>query len=419
MAQSTVGVQVVERWILAALCNRTFFSLPELNAAIAKLLERLNARPFRKLLPGSRRSMYEQLDRPALRPLPAERYVFAEWKKARVNIDYQDYWSDIEEFGRTKLDWLRRYVPLANGIPVDDTIARIISALSVSGFQECFLSWMEDVVKLSDGEIIALDGKTHRRSHDRKRGVKALHMVSAWACRNGVVLGQVKTQEKSNEIVAVPELLGKLELKGCIVTLDSMGCQRTIAKQVKEGGGDYVLALKRNQPGLDRAVREYFEVAEDEDWVGSQIAHEATSEEGHGRIEHRNYFLSTDLSSLSGVEKWKGLKAIGMVESERHSGGRVSFEQRYFITSLGDVKLFQQAVRSHWGIENKLHLRLDVTFREDESRIRRGNGPHNIGVIRHMAMNLLKREKTKISYRRKRIRAALNDDFRGNLLTGQ
>ena len=145
----------------------------------------------------------------------------------------------------TKLDWLRRYVPLTNGIPVDDTIARIISALSVSGFQECFLSWMEDVVKLSEGEIIALDGKTHRRSHDRKRGVKALHMVSAWACRNGVVLGQVKTDEKSNEIVAVPELLEKLELKGCIVTLDAMGCQRAIAKQVKEGGGDYVLTLKR------------------------------------------------------------------------------------------------------------------------------------------------------------------------------
>ena len=176
---------------------------------------------------------------------------------------------------------------------------------------------------------------------------------------------------------------------------------------------------KRNQPELEREVREYFEVAEEEDLDGSEIGHEATSEEGHGRIEHRNYFLSTDLSSLSGVEKWKGLKAIGMVESERHSGGRVSFEQRYFITSLGDVKLFQQAVRSHWGIENKLHWRLDVTFREDESRIRRGNGPHNIGVIRHVAMNLLKREKTKISYRKKRIRAALNDDFRGNLLTGQ
>ena len=328
-------------------------------------------------------------------------------------------WCDIEEFGRTKLDWLRRYVPLANGIPVDDTIARIISALSVSGFQECFLSWMEDVVKLSDGEIIALDGKTHRRSHDRKRGVKALHMVSAWACRNGVVLGQVKTDEKSNEITAVPQLLAKLELKGCIVTLDAMGCQRAIARQVKEAGGDYVLTLKRNQPELDREVREYFEMAEEEDFDGPAIAHEATSEEGHGRIEHRNYFLSTDLSSLSGVEKWSGLKAVGMVESERHSGGRVSFEQRYFITSLDDVKLFQQAVRSHWGIENGLHWRLDVTFREDESRIRRGNGAHNIGVIRHVAMNLLKREKTKISYRRKRIRAAFDDHFRDNLLTGQ
>ena len=328
-------------------------------------------------------------------------------------------WCDIEEFGRAKLDWLRRYVPLANGVPVDDTIARIISALSVSGFQECFLSWMEDVVKLSDGEVIALDGKTHRRTHDRKRGVKALHMVSAWACRNGVVLGQVKTDEKSNEITAVPELLEKLELKGCIVTLDAMGCQRAIAKQVKEGGGDYVLALKRNQPELDREVQEYFEAVEEDEFDRVEIGHEAASQEGHGRIEHRNYFLSTDLSSLSGVEKWKGLKAIGMVESERHCGGRVSFERRYYITSLGDVKLFQQAVRSHWGIENGLHWRLDVTFREDESRIRRGNAPHNIGVIRHVAMNLLKREKTKISYRRKRIRAALNDTFRDKLLIGQ
>ena len=328
-------------------------------------------------------------------------------------------WCDIEEFGRAKLDWLRRYVPLANGVPVDDTIARIISALSVSGFQECFLSWMEDVVKLSEGEIIALDGKTHRRTHDRKRGVKALHMVSAWACANGVVLGQVKTDEKSNEITAVPELLEKLELKGCIVTLDAMGCQRAIAKQVKEGGGEYVLTLKRNQPELEREVRGYFEAAMEEDLGHPEIGHEATSEEGHGRIEHRSYFLSTDLSSLSGVEKWTGLKAIGMVESERHSGGHVSIEQRYFITSLGDVKLFQQAVRSHWGIENGLHWRLDVTFREDESRIRRGNAAHNLGVIRHVAMNLLKRERTKISYRKKRIRAALNDDFRDKLLTGQ
>ena len=176
---------------------------------------------------------------------------------------------------------------------------------------------------------------------------------------------------------------------------------------------------KRNQPELDREVQEYFEAAEEDEFDRAEIGHEVTSEEGHGRIEYRNYFLSTDLSSLSGVEKWKGLKAVGLVESERHCGGRVSFERRYYITSLGDVKLFQQAVRSHWGIENGLHWRLDVTFREDESRIRRGNAPHNIGVIRHVAMNLLKREKTKISYRRKRIRAALNDTFRDKLLIGQ
>ena len=328
-------------------------------------------------------------------------------------------WSDIEEFGRTKLDWLRRYVPLANGVPVDDTIARIISALSVSGFQECFMSWMKEAVELGEGELIALDGKTHRRSHDRKRGVKALHLVSAWACRNGVVLGQVKTDEKSNEITVVPELLERLELKGCIVTLDAMGCQRAIAAQVQEGGGDYVLSLKRNHRGLEAEVRGYFEAAREEDYNRPEIGNEETSEEGHGRIEHRSYFLSTDLSSLSGVEKWRGLKGIGLVESERHGEGRVSIEQRYYLTSLGDVRRFQQAVRSHWGIENQLHWRLDVTFREDESRIRRGNGPHNMGVIRHVAMNLLKGEKTKISYRKKRVRAALNDDFRAKLLMGK
>ena len=328
-------------------------------------------------------------------------------------------WSDIEEFGRTKLEWLRRYVPLVNGIPVDDTIARIISALSVSGFQECFMSWMEDVVKLSGGEIIAVDGKTQRRSHDRRRGVKALHMVSAWACCNGVVLGQVKTEEKSNEITAVPELLDKLELSGCIVTLDAMGCQRAIAKQVKEGGGDYVLSVKGNQEQLDREVRQYFDAARGKDFKCKEIQNDETAEDGHGRVEYRNYLLSTDLSALSGVKKWYGLRAVGMVESERHSGGRVGIEQRYFITSLEEVESFRRAVRSHWGIENELHWRLDVTFREDESRIRRGNAPHNMGVIRHAALNLLKREPTKISIRKKRIRAALNDGFRDNVLMGQ
>lgn len=328
-------------------------------------------------------------------------------------------WSDIEEFGRAKLEWLRRYVPLANGVPVDDTIARIISALSVTGFQECFRNWVDDVVTLSDNEIVAVDGKTHRRSHDRPRGVKALHMVSAWASRNGVVLGQVKTQEKSNEITAVPELLKVLDLKGCIVTVDAMNCQRETAQQIKKGGGDYVLAVKDNQKVTARELRGYFGAAQEESFKWPEIQYEETVDKGHGRVEHRSYFLSTDLSGLSVAEKWTGLKAIGMVESKRRSKGEESVARRYYITSLDDMKLFHQAVRSHWGVENGLHWRLDVTFREDESRIRRGNAPHNVGVIRHVAMNLLKGEASKISVRKKRIRAALSDSFRDKVLMGQ
>ena len=328
-------------------------------------------------------------------------------------------WSDIEEFGRAKLDWLRRYVPLPNGVPVDDTIARVISALSVSGFQDCFTSWMEDVVDFSGGEIIAVDGKTHRRSHDHRKGVKALHMVSAWACRNQLVLGQVKTQEKSNEITAVPELLERLELSGCIVTVDAMGCQREIAKQIRTSGGDYVFPVKGNQGTLEKEVQAYFDAAGEDDFLRPEIEEAATSEEGHGRIEHRSYFLSTDLSSLTVGGRWCDLKGIGMVESERHSRDGVSIERRYFITSVDDIELFHQAVRSHWGIENGLHWRLDVTFREDESRIRRGDAAHNLGVIRHVAMNLLKSESSKISVRKKRIRAGFNDHYRSKVLMGR
>ena len=325
-------------------------------------------------------------------------------------------WSDIEEFGRNKLQWLRRYVALANGIPVDDTIARIISALSVTGFQECFMSWMEDAAKLSRGEIIALDGKTQRRSYDRRHRVSALPMVSVWTCRNAVVLGQVKTEEKSNEIKAIPELLAKLELSGAIVTIDAMGCQREIAKRIRESGADSVLAVKGNQGELAQAVREYFETGRERDFKGMALQSTHTLDAGHARVEQRRDWLSTDLNPLPAPQKWCEWKAIGWVESQRHHAGEVSTESRYFITSLGDVEAFGEAVRSHWGIENELHWRLDVTFREDESRIRRGNAPHNLGVIRHVALNLLKRESSKLSVRKKRLRAALNDDYHDNVL---
>ena len=198
-----------------------------------------------------------------------------------------------------------------------------------------------------------------------------------------------------------------------------MGCQREIAKQITKSGGDYVLAVKGNQGTLDKELRGYFDAAEEDDFDRPEIEEEVTSEEGHGRVECRSYFLSTDLSSLTVGERWHDLKAIGMVESERYCRGGVSIERRYYITSVDDIKLFHRAVRSHWGIENGLHWRLDVTFREDESRIRRGNAAHNLGVIRHVAMNLLKGESSKISVRKKRIRAGFNDDYRGKVLMGQ
>ena len=201
------------------------------------------------------------------------------------------------------------------------------------------MSWMEDVVKLSGGEIIAVDGKTQRRSHDRKRGVKALPMVSAWACGNAVVLGQVKTEEKSNEITAVPELLDKLELSGCIVTLDAMGCQRAIAKQVRKGEG-IMLAVKGNQKQLDREVRKHFEAARERDFECEGIENDETAEDGHGRVESRSYYLSTDPGALPCVKKWSGIRAVGRVESERWSDGRVGIEQRYYITSLEDMESF-------------------------------------------------------------------------------
>ena len=256
-------------------------------------------------------------------------------------------WSDIEEFGRSKLAWLRQYVPLANGIPVDDTIARVISALSVTGFEECFVKWVEDAVRLSRGEIVAVDGKTHRRSYDRKHAVGALHLVSAWACRNGVVLGQVKSDEKSNESKALPELLKKLELWGAIVTVDAMGCQREIARQLKESGAEYVLAVKGNQGRLEEAVREYFETGREMGFKGMTLQSAHTLDGEHGRVEQRRDWLSTDLCTLPAPQQWCGLKAIGWVESQRHCQGKVSTESRYFIASIDDVEAFREAVRSH------------------------------------------------------------------------
>lgn len=329
-------------------------------------------------------------------------------------------WEAIRDYGETKLEWLRRFIPLANGIPADDTIARVMSRLSAKGLQECFISWVTAVSEVTQGSVIAIDGKTARRSFDRSRGKQAIHMVNAWSSANGVVLGQLKTEEKSNEITAIPKLLEVLEIKGCIVTIDAMGCQKEIAQQIIEQGGDYLLAVKGNQGTLEAAVVDFFETAEAADFKGVPVDYHEAIDSGHGRIEVRRCWSSSVLNTLPHPEQWVGLTSIAMIESERHTGERMSLERRYYITSLqSDAQRTGHAARSHWGVENTLHWTLDVTFREDECRVRRGEAAENLCTLRHFALNLLKQETTlKKSIKQKRLRAGWDDNYRAKVLFG-
>ncbi len=325
-----------------------------------------------------------------------------------------DGWEAIEEVGKNKLKLLKKYGYFHYGIPVHDTIARIISAIEPSQFQDCFINWMKDAELSTQGEIIAVDGKTVRRSYDKKGKQGAIHMVSAFAAGNGVVLGQVKTYEKSNEITAIPDLLSKLDIKGAVVTIDAMGCQKVIAKKIIQKEADYVLAVKGNQGHLSSAIRDFFYIAHEENF--KQLSHQFTEEidKGHGRVEHRRYWLTEDLSSLKDLTaQWVGLKSVGMVESQRHIGDKVTVDRRYFICSLKETdKLFAKAVRRHWSVENELHWVLDVSFREDDSRIRRENSAENMATARHITLNMLRQEKTcKKGIKAKRFKAALDSDY--------
>lgn len=328
-------------------------------------------------------------------------------------------WEAIAEFGQQKLDWLQRFVPLANGVPSHDCIAYVISRLPVKDFQSCFISWTQEIKEKTDIEVIAVDGKTARGSHDRKNNKKPLHMVSAWGCANQLIFGQEVTEEKSNEITAIPKLLALLELKGCIVTIDAMGCQRDIAEQVIDQGGDYSLGLKGNQGDLHEATEDFFKTAQQADFKDVKYSYHEETDNGHGRLETRRYWITEELRTLPKTERWKGLRSIGMAEREYWQNGKRVIEQRYFINSIkADAKVFAGAVRSHWGIENKLHWRLDVTFREDESRIRKGNAPAIMTTVRHICMNLFQKGKSTLSFKKQRFRSALNDDFRTKILFG-
>jgi len=329
-------------------------------------------------------------------------------------------WEAIERFGEAKIDWLRKWIDLENGIPSHDCIARVMARLEPTKVTECFMMWTQSVTQLTEGEVIAIDGKTARGSftdNSNKKKLGAIHMVSAWANQAGVSLGQVKTDEKSNEITAIPVLLELLEIKGCIITIDSMGCQTAIADKIIEKQGDYVLAVKGNQQNLYEAMIDFFASADVTNPL-CLIQQNEKVDSGHGRIETRRGYLSTCLDTLPHPERWKGLKGIGMIESERFivNQDTTTIERRYYITTLTDVDKFSHAARAHWGVENALHWVLDVTFREDHSRIRAGYAPENFNIIRQLSIALIKKESSKISIKAKRFKAALNDSFRENIM---
>lgn len=330
-----------------------------------------------------------------------------------------DGWQGIADFGHAKLGWLRQFLPFRNGVPSPDCLGWVMARLPARAFQECFVAWTRSVAQLTEGEVLALDGKRLRRSYDRRRGQQAIHLVSAWASANRLTLGQVATAEKSNEITAIPELLKLLELTGCIVTIDAMGCQKAIAEQIVTQGGDYVLAVKDNQPELHAAIRDYFEAARAADFAGIPVSTFEQTDAGHGRCEVRRCWLVEDLRTLPEPEQWRGLHSIALIEAERHQGGSVTREHRYYLTTLaGDARHVAHAVRAHWGIENSLHWVLDVTFREDDCRIRRDHAPANFNTLRQFALNLIKRQPTPKSVKQKRFKAALDDNFRAMVLFG-
>jgi len=330
-------------------------------------------------------------------------------------------WVGIETVGKAKESWFRAFLELENGIPSHDTFGNVFAKLDHDVFQKCFVRWVEAAFTVTKGQVVAIDGKTARRSHDKSSGKAAIHLVSAWASENGIVLGQRKVDSKTNEITVIPDLLRLLNVSGCLVTIDAMGCQTEIAKVIRDEKADYLLQVKDNQPNLRQDLEDWFVHGNQQNFKDMTMDHHKAIRKTNGRVEIRQCWAISDPIAMEYIrhyDSWVDLKTIVRVQRETRVGEKITHETAYYITSLApDAQRILDATRQHWAIENSFHWVLDVTFGDDASRIRIGDSAENMAVLRTIALNLLKKDKTKSSLKQKRFRAAMDHAFLLQLLS--